>query len=166
MPEESNLDAGIWFLVGIVAIFFLILLLFGLVTFINDFSSELRYLNNEIGRTTGEERKHWIRQRRRLWLSLIPFVRYWTTYHRDLLCGERDNLMIFGLVLFILPRVITGRPILVGWAAIKEHNDITSYVVTCYIHRCAFWLLKGNEGELMLWIIHLRKYGISYRRHW
>lgn len=76
MPEESNLDAGIWLLVGIVAIFFLILLLFGLVTFINDFSSELRYLNNEIGRTAGEERKHWIRQRRRLWLSLIPFVRY------------------------------------------------------------------------------------------
>lgn len=76
MPEESNLDAGLWLLVGIVAIFFLILLMFGLVTFINDFSSELRYLNNEIGRTIGEERKHWIRQRRRLWLSLIPFVRY------------------------------------------------------------------------------------------
>ncbi len=76
MPEENNLDAGLWLLVGIVAIFFLILLLFGLVTFINDFSSELRYLNNEIGRTTGEERRHWIRQRRRLWLSLIPFVRY------------------------------------------------------------------------------------------
>lgn len=76
MPEESNLDAGIWFLVGIVAIFFLILLLFGLVTFINDFSSELRYLNSEIGRTTGGERRYWKRQKRRLWLSLIPFVKY------------------------------------------------------------------------------------------
>ena len=76
MPEESNLDAGIWLLVGIVAIFFLILLLFGLVTFINDFSSELRYLNSEIGRTTGGERRYWKRQKRRLWLSLIPFVKY------------------------------------------------------------------------------------------
>ena len=76
MPEESNLDAGIWLLVGIVAIFFLILLLFGLVSFINDFSSELRYLNNEIRRTDGAERRHYIRQRRRLWLSLIPFVKY------------------------------------------------------------------------------------------
>ena len=76
MPEENNLDAGLCLLVGIVAIFFLILLMFGLVTFINDFSSELRYLNNEIGRTTGAERRYWIRQRRRLWLSLIPFVKY------------------------------------------------------------------------------------------
>jgi hypothetical protein len=47
-----------------------------LVSFINDFSQELRYLNSEIRRTDGAERRHWIRQRRRLWLSLIPFVRY------------------------------------------------------------------------------------------
>ena len=76
MPEENNLDTGLYWLVGIVAVFFLILLLFGLVSFINDFSSELRYLNNEIRRTDGAERRHYIRQRRRLWLSLIPFVKY------------------------------------------------------------------------------------------
>lgn len=76
MPEANNPDTALYWLIGIVAAFFLILLLFGLVSFINDFSSELRYLNNEIGRTTGAERRHWIRQRRRLWLSLIPFVKY------------------------------------------------------------------------------------------
>ena len=76
MPEESSLDAGLWLLVVIVAIIFLLAILYGLCMFINDFSHELRYLNNEIGRTTGAERRHWIRQRRRLWLSLIPFVRY------------------------------------------------------------------------------------------
>ena len=76
MPEENNLDTGLYWLIGIVAVFFLILLLFGLVSFINDFSQELRYLNSEIRRTDGAERRHWIRQRRRLWLSLIPFVRY------------------------------------------------------------------------------------------
>ena len=43
---------------------------------ISDFTRELRYLNTEIARTTGEQRKHWLRCRRRLWLSLIPFVRY------------------------------------------------------------------------------------------
>ena len=75
MPE-NNPDTGLYWLVGIVAVFFLILLLFGLVSFINDFSQELRYLNSEIRRTDGAERRHWIRQRRRLWLSLIPFVRY------------------------------------------------------------------------------------------
>lgn len=75
MPE-NNPDTGLYWLVGIVAVFFLILLLFGLVSFINDFSSELRYLNSEIGRTTGGERRYWKRQKRRLWLSLIPFVKY------------------------------------------------------------------------------------------
>ena len=43
---------------------------------INGFIQELRYLNTEIGRTTGKQRKHWLRRRHRLWLSLIPFVRY------------------------------------------------------------------------------------------
>ena len=75
MPE-NNPDTELYWLVGIVAAFFLILLLFGLVSFINDFSQELKYLNNEIRRTDGAERMHWIRQKRRLWLSLIPFVKY------------------------------------------------------------------------------------------
>lgn len=75
MPE-NNPDTELYWLIGIVVAFFLILLLFGLVNFINGFSSELRYLNSEIGRTTGGERRYWIRQRRRLWLSLIPFVKY------------------------------------------------------------------------------------------
>ena len=75
MPE-NNPDTELYWLIGIVAVFFLILLLSGLVSFINAFSQALRYLNNEIRRTDGAERRHWIRQRRRLWLSLIPFVRY------------------------------------------------------------------------------------------
>ena len=75
MPE-NNPDTGLYWLVGIVAAFFLILLLFGLMSFINDFSSELKYINCEIHRTTGSERRYWIRKRRRLWLSLIPFVKY------------------------------------------------------------------------------------------
>ena len=40
------------------------------------FSRELRYLNKEIRRTCGSERKVWLRRRRKLWLSLLPFVRY------------------------------------------------------------------------------------------
>lgn len=76
MPEANNQDTGFYILIGIIGFFLLIGLLFGLAQFLNDFMSELRYLNNEIGSTDGEERKHWIRQRRRLWLSLIPFVKY------------------------------------------------------------------------------------------
>lgn len=76
MPQETNPDVGLYILIGILAFILLIGLLFGFAQFMNDFSRELKYLNNEIGRTDGEERKHWIRQRRRLWLFLIPFVKY------------------------------------------------------------------------------------------
>jgi len=69
-------DSALYLLVGLVAFGFLILLLFGFAQFLNDFSQELKYLNNEIGRTSGEERQYWIRRRRQLWLSLIPFVKY------------------------------------------------------------------------------------------
>ena len=76
MPQANNPDAELYWLIGIVAAFFLFLLLFGLVSFFNDFSHELKYINCEIQRTDGSERRYWIRQRRRLWLSLIPFVKY------------------------------------------------------------------------------------------
>lgn len=41
------------------------------------FQRELRHLNLRIEQARSErERQHYIRRRRRLWLSLIPFVRY------------------------------------------------------------------------------------------
>ena len=63
-------------LIFFVIAFFVGLIVFGVVSFTTKFISELRQLNNEILRTTGEEKKHWIRRRRRLWLSLIPFIKY------------------------------------------------------------------------------------------
>lgn len=42
----------------------------------NNFRKELRYLRIEIERTEGREREYWIQKKRRLWLSLLPFVRY------------------------------------------------------------------------------------------
>jgi len=73
---NPELDAFTNVLLVIVIAFFAILILIGLTIKINDFSHELDYLNTEIARTEGAERRHWIRQRRRLWLSLIPFVRH------------------------------------------------------------------------------------------
>jgi hypothetical protein len=55
--------------VGFVALF-----LFAL--WLKDFQSELRYLTKELRRTEGEERKYWLRKRRKLWLSILPFVKY------------------------------------------------------------------------------------------
>ena len=63
-------------LIVIIAVFFVVLLFYGLVVFLNEFAMELKYLNNEIRRTRGEDRKHWQRQKRKLWLSLFPFIKY------------------------------------------------------------------------------------------
>ena len=46
------------------------------ISWLNEFQQELRYLNNEIGRTSGKEKKRWKKRKRRLLLSLLPFVRY------------------------------------------------------------------------------------------
>ncbi|MBQ5889859.1 MAG: hypothetical protein IIW73_02760 [Clostridia bacterium] len=51
-------------------------ILIGLIQFYNEFVAELQYLNSEIERTDGDERAYWLSRRRRLWLSLLPFVKY------------------------------------------------------------------------------------------
>ena len=42
---------------------------------LDDFKSELKYVNMEIHRTEGNQRKYWKRKRRKLWLSFIFFIR-------------------------------------------------------------------------------------------
>ena len=41
-----------------------------------DFRRELRYIETEIGRTEGKEQQRWMKRKRRLYLSLIPFFHY------------------------------------------------------------------------------------------
>ena len=72
----KNISNEIWILIFIIGILLLFIFLLAFVFHMNDFVNELKYLNVEINRTDGKERKHWIRRRRKLWLSLIPFVRY------------------------------------------------------------------------------------------
>ncbi|MBE6717890.1 MAG: hypothetical protein E7574_01355 [Ruminococcaceae bacterium] len=70
---NSNYPAIIAFIVIIVFLF-----LFAVFTrwYLNEFLPELRYLNKEIRRTEGKEKSKWKRRRKKLFLSLIPFVRY------------------------------------------------------------------------------------------
>ena len=70
-----EIDPVLNILVALVIVFFVIVFLVGLVVKINEFSHELDYINREIGRTTGGEQKYWKREKRRLWLSLLPFYR-------------------------------------------------------------------------------------------
>lgn len=46
------------------------------VPVVQAFRADLKYINMEINRTEGREQAHWIKRRRQLWLSLIPFYRY------------------------------------------------------------------------------------------
>lgn len=72
---NPELDTVTNVLLAIMIAFFAVLLLVGLTTKINEFSRELNYLNREIARTEGSEREYWKHEKRRLWLSLLPFYR-------------------------------------------------------------------------------------------
>lgn len=61
------------FLIIILVVLFLLVFI-NVVSFFLDFAKELRYINMEIERTTGKEQLLWMKRRRRLWLSLIPFI--------------------------------------------------------------------------------------------
>ncbi|MBO5891674.1 MAG: hypothetical protein J6Q30_03055 [Oscillospiraceae bacterium] len=73
MPPKNNLIINI--LLAIIIVFFAVLLIVALAMKINSFSRELDYIKREIGRTTGAEQRRWKREKRRLWLSLLPFYR-------------------------------------------------------------------------------------------
>ena len=46
-----------------------------ILSIVQGFRSDLRYIDMEISRTDGREKAHWERRRRELFLSLIPFYR-------------------------------------------------------------------------------------------
>ena len=73
MPGEKN--PIIIILLVIMALFVFVFLVVGLAVKISAFSREREYINTEIERTTGAERRHWEREKRRLWLSLLPFYK-------------------------------------------------------------------------------------------
>ena len=74
MLDANN--ANVYIYAGIVAVVILFLIVCRICMFISKFTTELLYINCEIQRTSGGERRYWLRKRKRLWLSLIPFVKY------------------------------------------------------------------------------------------
>ena len=73
MPPR--IDLGTATVLVVMISFIVTLVLTVIVIKINDFNRELNYINMEIGRTRGEEQRYWKREKRRLWLSLLPFYR-------------------------------------------------------------------------------------------
>lgn len=74
--EQTVSDSLLFFVLGILLIFLVIFVLIAFTEWLIRFRKELKILTGEIYRTEGWERKYWIRKRRKLWLSLLPFVRY------------------------------------------------------------------------------------------
>lgn len=72
----TDLDKALYAFVNAAVALLLLLLLAVLVSFLHNFFGELKYLNYEIKRTDGSERRYWVRKRKQLWLSLLPFVKY------------------------------------------------------------------------------------------
>ena len=70
------MDQSVILFIAVFAFLFLSLLTLYFVRRFNEFRRELRYLNTEIGRTEGRERRHYEKLKRKLYLSLIPFVSY------------------------------------------------------------------------------------------
>ena len=46
-----------------------------IIPLVQAFKADLKYIEMEINRTDGREQAHWIRRKKELWLSLIPFYR-------------------------------------------------------------------------------------------
>ncbi len=61
---------------GVVLVLAVTFFLAVFLPWLRDFRHEMRYINMEIQRNRGREREHWVKQKRRLWLSILPFVRY------------------------------------------------------------------------------------------
>ena len=72
-----NGDTLFYFVTAIFVFIIFIALLIFFVQWIISFRTEYRYVKNEINRTYGREKQYWKRQKRRLLLSIIPFVRYY-----------------------------------------------------------------------------------------
>lgn len=63
------------FLLVILVVSAVFLLLVHFAFRLDEFKTELKYVNMEIHRTEGNQRKYWKRKRRKLWLSFIFFIR-------------------------------------------------------------------------------------------
>lgn len=72
--QSGNAMMLLLFLAGVIALFLGVI---WFSSFLSKFQRELKHLNSRIEQSINErERLHYVRRRRRLWLSLIPFVKY------------------------------------------------------------------------------------------
>lgn len=71
MEQTVIYDILIALFIGIIVFLLILRLVFRL----DSLKRDIRYVNMEIRRTRGSERKAWQKEKSRLWLSLIPFYK-------------------------------------------------------------------------------------------
>lgn len=69
MFGNDTLTTIIFLIVGLIILLFIVKIIFSFV----EFGRDLRYINMEINRTDGRERRHWKRKRRELIIDLLLF---------------------------------------------------------------------------------------------
>lgn len=66
----------LWVIIGAVLLIIVFAMLVKFLLGLNEFSRELNNIEMEIARTSGRERKHWKKRKRRLILSMFTFRKY------------------------------------------------------------------------------------------
>lgn len=79
LPQVAAIDQPFNWLIVVAIGAVLLLFIYVVAVFIpwlQDFRRELRYLNIEINRTQGREKLYWVKRKKRLIRSLLPFFHY------------------------------------------------------------------------------------------
>lgn len=71
MEQTGIYDILIALFIGVIVFLLMLRLVFRL----DSLKRDIKYVNTEIRRTGGSERKAWQKEKHRLWLSLIPFYK-------------------------------------------------------------------------------------------
>lgn len=72
-PISESILVTAMIIIGILILFFVVV---EAVIRLQQFAKDLTRINREIHRADPVEKHYWLKKRRRLWLSLIPFVPY------------------------------------------------------------------------------------------
>ena len=69
---DSTTSIIVWVAIGLAVAIALGLFM----PWLRDFRREMKFINMEIERTTGREQQHWIKRKKRLKKSILPFYHY------------------------------------------------------------------------------------------
>ena len=73
MIPEQQIDNEVTLLIAVIATIFSVIFLIYFAATYTRYSQEMKYIESEIRRSEGSEKRYWIKKKRKLWLSYLPF---------------------------------------------------------------------------------------------